>query len=167
MGLLSSLFGNGSKKKTAPAKETAPPENLQDIFETDLKNPDISSFSNKQEDENRIHYFKSFSKKEAGIFTQLEVIDIQNSTGKNFVFTNKNPRTVTPKDVKMLVANLYVVYGEDDKGNGFLSKEEENELSERDFYWTGRSWTKSQNGNPSLRFDGDNEEGYGLTIWTK
>ena len=84
---------------------------------------------------------------------------------KNYDFsTLDHPLTILSR-IKLLVSDLYKIYGEDSSKNGLFNDYDESSLNDGD-YWSGRSFTDHKVHHPVTMLRYDSEDGLSLTIFS-
>jgi DNA-directed RNA polymerase subunit H (RpoH/RPB5) len=137
--LLSGLTSKpNSNEQGLEANEGKPKKTIFDFFTIDLKALPDENFVQAEEIENESGqivqiYRRSLTKKECGIFDTVEVriiggIDI------NISFIAFDIRTVNRSALKMLVDDLYLIYGNDASDKGKFTAQDQEDFSDPEFY---------------------------------
>lgn len=111
-----------------------------------------------------ITYRLLFDKKEMGLFDTLE-IKVLEAGDKNFIFSTFDKAPTVMNRLKLLVNDLYKIYGEDSSKRGEFSEDDEENLQEGG-YWTGRKFMDSGVHDPEVMLRYNEDSGLALTIWT-
>ena len=87
------------------------------------------------------NYRKTLENKECNIFDTVEV-KIIGETSKNVFFKSFQPDKVKMEDLKKLIDELYLIYGDDSQNKGKFTKKDIDDYNDTQFYMLfGRSWT--------------------------
>lgn len=147
-----------------------PVVDLSNFFSFDLnKLPDntcIQVDDDESSGKGKTVYYKQLSQWERGIFTIFKILTFDDSQSKNFLFSNPDYESVDIGYVRILVNELVKLYGYDNIGQGYFTKQDEEEILIEES-WIGRDWsdTDKWKGSDAVSFNLDDEDGYSLTVW--
>jgi len=150
MSFFKKIFGgqDTSSKTTSavePVTETKIKRTIFDFFQIDLKSLPDDSYIKAETEENVSgesveFYRKTLNYKECGLFDTVEV-RIIGGTNKNISLKCFDLSSVRMENLKKLVDDLYLIYGNDSSDKGKFTNKDLEDFKDREFYMLfGRSW---------------------------
>lgn len=167
MNFFKKLFSEETKTKVEPIN-TKMKKTIFDFFEVDLNIIPDETFIKAETIENVsgniVEVFrKNISYKECDLFDTIEIRLIDNKC-KNFSFKNYNLSTIKMDKIKVLIDDLYLIYGNDSSNKGKFTSKDIQEYNDKEFYTLfGRSWHSPENKLPVAISKEENE--FEITIW--
>jgi hypothetical protein len=150
MSFLKKLFRtteNETSPSNQPTKLTSTPKRtIFDFFQIDIKSIPDDSFIAGEIEENTTgdkvqNFRKSLDYKEFGIFDTIEV-KLIGDEDKNVFLKSFNPEIVNFYKLKILIDDLYLIYGNDSSDKGKFTSKDKDDYKDSEFYMLfGRSWT--------------------------
>ena len=152
MGILNKLFGKNENVASSSNNESATgvklpiiKRSIYDFFTLDLRAMPDESFVEGEtvtnsEGEQVQNYRKTLDYKECNIFDTVEIKVVAGKT-KNVFFKSFQPEKVNMVDMKKLIDELYLIYGDDSQDKGKFTNKDINDYNDTQFYMLfGRSW---------------------------
>lgn len=170
MSIFKKLFGSSNSEVAAIEPTTKVKRTIFDFFQIDLQNIPDDSFIKAEVETNSSgdtieNYRKSLSYKECGIFDTIEVKVIGQEKSKNVFLKSFQPDKIKMENVKKLIDDLYLIFGNDSTGKGkFTSKDIEDYNSPNFYQLFGRSWTSYPKYKFPVSIDRD-EDVVSISIW--
>ncbi len=110
------------------------------------------------------NFRKTLDYKECGIFDTIEV-KIIGEKGKNVFFKSFEPDNIRMEDLKQLIDELYLIYGEDNDFKGKFTDSDNKYYQNTKFYMLfGRSWTDHRKHKYPVTINRD-EHQVSISIW--
>ena len=140
-----------------------------EFFQVDLNSiPDetfVKAETIENESSNIVEVFrKNISYKECGLFDTIEIRLIDKKC-KNFSFKNYNLNTIQIDKIKILIDELYLIYGNDSSNKGKFNNKDIEEYNDKDFYMLfGRSWSDYEKNKFPVAINRDENE-LEIAIW--
>jgi len=121
-----------------------------DLFpNTDFENFPDASFvkghtETNEKEQKLVYYRKNLIKKECNLFDLLEIVVIEDSLVKTFIYSVSDVKSINLKALAKLIDNFYLFYGSDISERGKFTSSDIEEFN--DGYWIGRFWSSEEKG---------------------
>ncbi len=144
-------------------------QTIFDFFQIDLKNIPDQGFIETEVVINKTGkpvqcFQKSLNYKECGIFETIEVKVFRNKN-KNVILKSDQPERVNMENLKNLIDELYLIYGEDSNGKGkFTNIDIEDFNCSLAYSLFGRRWSEFPKNENQVWLSRDENE-ISITIW--